>query len=197
MKSYIYDPPRNNSTDFYWFKDGFTAEELDKISKQVEQIPFQVANTASDIEDIRTSKIKWIPQTEEWNWLYEKLMMFARIANDEMWQFDLTSAPEHIQYTEYHGDVNGEYSWHQDIGPDELSTRKISITVQLSDNSEYEGGDLKFWLGGKNLEDNSLFAQRGKGTVILFPSYLYHAVTPVTKGIRKSFVLWLGGGHYK
>jgi len=197
MKSYIYDPPRNNSTDFYWFKDGFTAEELNKISKQVEQIPFQVANTASDIEDIRTSKIKWIPQTEEWNWLYEKLMMFARIANDEMWQFDLTSAPEHIQYTEYHGDVNGEYSWHQDIGPDELSTRKISITVQLSDNSEYEGGDLKFWLGGKNLEDNALFAQRGKGTVILFPSYLYHAVTPVTKGIRKSFVLWLGGGHYK
>ena len=79
------------------------------------------------------------------------------------------------------------HSWHQDIGPDELSTRKISITVQLSDNSEYEGGDLKFWLGGKNLEDNSLFAQRGKGTVILFPSYLYHAVTPVTKGIRKSF----------
>lgn len=197
MKAYIYDPPRNNSTDFYWFKDGFTTEELDKISKQVEQIPFQVANTASDMEDIRTSKIKWIPQTEEWNWLYEKLMMFARIANDEMWQFDLTSAPEHIQYTEYHGDVNGEYSWHQDIGPDELSTRKISITVQLSDNSEYEGGDLKFWLGGKNLEDNALFAQRGKGTVILFPSYLYHAVTPVTKGIRKSFVLWLGGGHYK
>ena len=197
MKAYIYDPPRNNSTDFYWFKDGFTTEELDKISKQVEQIPFQVANTASDMEDIRTSKIKWIPQTEEWNWLYEKLMMCARIANYEMWQFDLTSAPEHIQYTEYHGDVNGEYSWHQDIGPDELSTRKISITVQLSDNSEYEGGDLKFWLGGKNLEDNALFAQRGKGTVILFPSYLYHAVTPVTKGIRKSFVLWLGGGHYK
>lgn len=197
MKSYIYDPPRNNSTDFYWFKDGFTAEELDKISKQVEKIQFQNANTASDMEDVRTSKIKWIPQTEEWNWLYEKLMMFARIANDEMWQFDLTSAPEHIQYTEYHGDVNGEYSWHQDIGPDELSTRKISITVQLSDNSEYEGGDLKFWMGGKNLEDNSLFASRGKGTVILFPSYLYHAITPVTNGIRKSFVLWLGGGHYK
>lgn len=197
MKSYIYDPPRNNATDYYYFKDAFNQEELDTIVNKVSHIPFQQANTHSGDTDTRKSKIKWIPQTEEWEWLYEKLMMLAGMANDEMWKFDITSAPESIQYTEYHGDINGEYSWHQDIGPDELSTRKISITVQLSDNSEYEGGDLMFWMGGKSLEDNNMVAPKGKGTVIIFPSYIYHSVLPVTKGVRKSFVLWLGGGHYK
>ena len=119
------------------------------------------------------------------------------LAKDVVWNFDLTSAPECIQYTEYHGSDMGEYAWHQDIGPNELSARKISITVQLSDDNEYEGGELLFWMGGNSLEDNNLVAPRGKGTVVLFPSYVVHAVKPVTKGIRKSFVLWLGGGHYK
>ena len=54
-----------------------------------------------------------------------------------------------------------------------------------------------FWMGVKSLEDNNMVAPKGKGTVIIFPSYIYHSVLPVTKGIRKSFVLWLGGGHYK
>lgn len=196
MKAHVYDPARNNATDYYYFEKGFSQDELDKISYLVELVPFHNATTARGEIDARKSKIKWIPQTEEWNWLYEKLMMFAKIANDEMWHFDITSAPEAIQYTEYHGDVQGEYSWHQDIGPDELSTRKISITVQLSDDSEYEGGDLLFWMGGSDFE-NSLRAPKGKGTVVVFPSYLYHAVKPVTNGVRKSFVIWLGGGHYR
>lgn len=197
MKSYIYDPPRNNATEFYYFNDGFSGEELDKISTMVADLPFHGATTASGEIDARKSKIKWIPHTEEWEWLYHRLMTLAKQSNDEMWNFDLTSAPECIQYTEYHGSDMGEYAWHQDIGPNELSARKISITVQLSDDNEYEGGELLFWMGGNSLEDNNLVAPRGKGTVVLFPSYVVHAVKPVTKGIRKSFVLWLGGGHYK
>ena len=196
MRAHIYDPPRNDAQNYYYFNNGFSQEELDKISTLVEQVPFHDASTAMGEIDDRKSKIKWIPQTEEWQWLYQKLMDYAKIANDEMWNFDIYSAPENIQYTEYHGDVQGEYAWHQDIGPDELSTRKISITVQLSDDSEYEGGDLLFWLGGVDFS-NCLEAPRGKGTVVVFPSYLYHAVKPVTKGVRKSFVIWLGGGHYK
>lgn len=197
MNSIIYDPPRNSATDYYYFNNGFSSEELGKISTMVEKIPFHNATTASGEIDSRKSRLKWIPQNEEWKWLYEKLMNYAKLANEEMWNFDLVSAPECIQYTEYHGSDRGEYGWHQDIGPDELSARKVSITVQLSDDSEYEGGELLFWMGGNDLENNSLVAPRGKGTVVLFPSYLYHAVKPVTKGIRKSFVLWLGGGHYK
>jgi PKHD-type hydroxylase len=74
-----------------------------------------------------------------------------------------------------------------------LSLRKVSITVQLSDPSEYEGGDLDIWQGGKEY----ITAPRGKGTVVIFPSYMMHRVSPVTVGTRRSFVLWLGGEHYR
>jgi PKHD-type hydroxylase len=71
--------------------------------------------------------------------------------------------------------------------------RKLSVTVQLSDPDEYDGGDLQFWTGGQY----PISGPRGKGNVVIFPSFLLHRVTPVTTGTRKSFVLWLGGGHYK
>ena len=99
--------------------------------------------------------------------------------------------PESIQYTEYF-DNGGHYDWHQDIGPGELSIRKVSVTIQLSDSDEYEGGDLEF-LRGATPEQ----APRGKGVAVLFPSYLLHRVTPLTGGTRRSLVLWLGGSHYK
>ena len=79
------------------------------------------------------------------------------------------------------------------IGPGALSTRKVSITVQLSGSDEYEGGELEYWKGGQDIQK----APRGKGVVFIFPSYMMHRVTPVTKGVRRSFVLWVGGGHYK
>ena len=87
--------------------------------------------------------------------------------------------------------------WHADIGPDILSTRKISITVQLSEADEYEGGDLQLFRGGDYEKGEFDVAYRGAGSVFIFPSYILHRVTPVTKGTRKSFVLWLGGGHYR
>lgn len=192
-----YQPKQNDSQQYYYFNNGFNQEELDWISEGVEKIDFNRATTARGGEDpLRSSNVKWIPHTEEWDWLYEKLMAYAAAANDQLWYFDLVSAPEHIQYTEYDASEKGHYGWHQDLGPGELSIRKVSITVQLSDDSEYEGGDLAFWYGGSSLEEYDK-APRGKGTVVIFPSYITHAVKPVTKGTRKSFVLWLGGGHFK
>lgn len=197
MKKYAFQPNLNDPTQYYYFEQGFSKEELDAISRGVSNLPFEVATTGKGIDEIRKSKIKWIPQTSEWDWLYDKLMQMAVEANDTLWHFDLTTAPEFIQYTEYHASDNGKYEWHQDIGPHELSVRKVSITVQLSDDYEYDGGDLKFFMGGETIEGNTVDAPRGIGTVVIFPSYMYHAVKPVTQGVRKSFVLWLGGGHYK
>ena len=82
--------------------------------------------------------------------------------------------------------------WHIDIGPGSINHRKISCTIQLSDPDEYEGGDLEIWTGGdfKTIE-------RKQGCAILFPSFLMHRVTPITKGTRRSIVLWMGGDSYK
>jgi PKHD-type hydroxylase len=114
-------------------------------------------------------------------------------ANDELWKFDIHDVLENIQYTEYHATDDGHYDWHQDIGPGNASLRKISLTVQLTEDSAYEGGDLEIWNGGSNSDKTP----RGSGVVIIFPSYMMHRVTPVTSGIRRSLVLWVGGQHFK
>lgn len=193
--SYTFDKPTNNPQEFYWYRAGFSKEELQKIYTEVAELPFQEATTFANDGDksVRSSSVKWIPQNEQWEWLYKRLMDLAVQANEQLWNFDLISAPELIQYTEYYASEEGHYDWHQDIGPNEGSLRKVSITVQLSEADEYEGGDLQLWLGG----DSVMNSARGAGVVVVFPSYLMHRVSKVTKGTRRSFVLWVGGEHYK
>lgn len=185
-----------NQTNYYWFQEGFTPEELARIEELTTELDFVKGQTESGDTDpqMRNSQIKWVPFSPETKWIYDKLGDYAWEANKEMFQFDIDYMPENIQYTEYYGSDEGGYEWHMDIGStDNMNLRKISITVQLSDSDEYEGGDLQLWMGGTQ----PYTAPRGKGNVIVFPSFMLHRVTPVTKGTRKSFVIWLGGGHYK
>jgi PKHD-type hydroxylase len=191
---YTFPQKTTDSQNYYFFKEGFSKDELNIIETQVATLSFHEASTAGgNSKEMRSSRIKWIPQNEQWQWLYEKLINMATEANDTLWNFELMSAPEPIQYTEYLDVDAGHYDWHQDIGPDALSLRKVSITVQLSEDIDYEGGDLEFSKGGSG----GIMAPRGAGTVVIFPSYLMHKVHKITKGTRKSFVLWVGGAHYK
>ena len=193
---YNLDPDYStNPTEFYWFQQAFTPEEIDKIIADCSKVPTQKGTIAGDdgintLDTIRKSTIRWVPQTDEFSWIYWRIADLVTEANS-IWKFDLHSMPESIQYTEYFNN-GGHYDWHQDIGPGELSIRKVSVTIQLSDSDEYEGGDLEF-LRGATPEQ----APRGKGVAVLFPSYLLHRVTPLTGGTRRSLVLWLGGSHYK
>lgn len=208
MAKHTFHQPENDPQQWYWYQNGLSQEEVQKIIKLASELPVERATTiGSDGEDhegndpdgIRSSMVKWIPQNSNWDWLYKKMTEWAVEANKELWNFDLHSAPENIQYTEYYAHENGHYDWHQDIGPGELpSKRKISITVQLSDSEEYEGGELQITTGGDT--SNNWGAQtcpRGRGVVVLFPSYMMHRVSPVKEGTRKSLVLWVGGSHYK
>jgi PKHD-type hydroxylase len=185
--------------NYYFYQTGFSPEELAKVYKDVATLPFHKASTGGDggpaEKEIRSSSVKWIPKTIEWQWLYEKLFNMAIEANNALWHFDLFTALDCIQYTEYYDVEGGHYNWHQDIGPGAMSKRKISITVQLSDSDEYEGGELLLFKGGD--PEKAEAAPRGKGVVFIFPSYMMHRVTPITKGTRRSFVLWVGGTHYR
>lgn len=194
MQTHIFEQGQNDPQSYYWFKEGFSKNDLQRIYEKVNGLPFQKATTFSESDDlVRSSSVKWIPQTPEWDWLYQRLMDYAVEANNALWHFDLISTPELIQYTEYYDTAAGHYDWHQDIGPGVGSLRKVSITVQLSDTDEYEGGDLEIWQGGNSIQQ----APRGAGNVVIFPSYMMHRVKKVTKGTRRSFVLWVGGQHYK
>lgn len=194
QNSYIIQSDTNASQDYYWFKNGFSKEHLDRLSKDLDSIPFVDGGTYGTANAaIRTSKVKWLPQDKRFEWLYDLINNLAIEANNTNWKFDIHAMLEQIQYTEYYAADNGHYTWHQDIGPNDASKRKVSVTIQLSDSHEYEGGDLQIWQGGTTIQT----CPRGAGVGVLFPSYMMHRVTPVTKGTRKSLVLWIGGSHFK
>jgi PKHD-type hydroxylase len=197
-KALIFPQKEVDVQNYYWFKNGFDENAINQIFKDVSSLPFIDAGTGDNSvqnKSIRSSNIKWVAQEDKWEWVYAKLMGMALEANKNLWQFDLHSVLDNIQYTEYNAKDDGHYEWHQDFGAGWLSKRKVSITVQLSDPEEYEGGDLEYWKGGplENIEK----APRGKGVVFIFPSYMMHRVTPVTRGTRKSLVLWVGGSSFK
>ncbi|HSG64401.1 MAG TPA: hypothetical protein VLD39_05350, partial [Gammaproteobacteria bacterium] len=85
----------------------------------------------------RDATVHFIPHNRDTNWLYHKLMTAAVEANDRCWQFDVTGFFQDLQLLSYTGDAQQHYSWHMDMGPGADSGRKISITVQLSDPTEY------------------------------------------------------------
>lgn len=183
-----------NYTNYYWFEKGFSAEELERIEQMTSNLEFEDAATGQEgakVSDYRKSRIKWCPQNQEWSWVYEKLRDMIVGANNVMWKFDLTHMREQIQYTEYYGNNEGGYEWHMDCGEGVQNQRKISVTVQLSHPDEYVGGDLQFNLG------QQMTAPRIQGAAVIFPSFYLHRVTPVVKGTRKSFVLWVGGEPYR
>lgn len=193
-KRITFPRPEIDMLNYYYFQNTFSPEEVNKIIEQADTIDFERATTfGGDSSAIRSSNIKWLPQEEPFLWLYERLMNMALEANNVLWNFDLYSMPELIQYTTYNHNEKGHYGAHQDVGAGNASLRKLSITVQISDPESYEGGDLEIMQGNEYWDK----MPRGLGTAVLFPSYMMHRVTPVTKGTRRSLVLWVGGEHYR
>ena len=183
-------------TAFHTEEGLFNEMEIEWILNNHEDVPYEAGTIAADrhVENnMRTSQIKWFRHDlhPKFDWIYNRLQQAIERANNLYWNFDLISMPEHIQYTEYYGG-GGHYDWHMDIGNQELSARKVSITVQLSRPDEYEGGNLEFLRG----PDHEI-ASRGLGTVVVFPSFLLHRVSPIISGTRKSLVLWSGGRSYR
>jgi len=181
-----------DQTNYYWFKEGFSLSEIKSIKDLSMGFPFEKATTVSSDPNnkARKSQIKWLNLNPKTDWIYNKITDIAIEANTT-WEFNLYSIIDSIQYTEYY-EGGGQYDWHVDIGPKNISHRKVSVTIQLSDSDEYEGGELELWTGS-----GYHVMPRGKGVSTFFPSFTMHRVTPVTKGIRKSLVLWIGGEHYK
>jgi PKHD-type hydroxylase len=182
-----------DQTCYYWFETGFSSEEVNLIVKNAKNYESQKATIIGEDKEntIRKSNIKWLPVNDEWNWVYDRVSNQIMEANKALWQFNLHTIIDNIQYTEYEGN-GGHYDWHLDIGPRSINHRKVSVVIQLSDPDDYVGGNLELHPGS-----NSFAVPRGKGTVVVFPSFLLHRVTPLTSGLRRSLVLWAGGEPYK
>jgi len=78
--------------------------------------------------------------------------------------------------------------------------RKISMTINLNEPGSYAGGNLKFDFGmhsDKQHRFHECEEIRPQGSVIVFPSFVDHCVTPVTSGTRYSLVMWTLGDPWK
>lgn len=181
-------------------KNLFNPEEISKIKEDLEILPYDQAFTNKTFyqgewekDQWRKSKIKWVPQDQIFEWIYSKIFNCVNTLNSQAWKYDIRNFQDKAQYTEYPANINGNYNWHIDLGDERSSHRKLSVSLQLSSNLDYQGGDLELYRGG---ESNDI-GDREIGSAIIFPSFLLHRVTPVTKGIRKSLVFWIGGPPFK
>tara|TARA_R110000824_G_scaffold339505_1_gene526029 strand:+ start:1517 stop:2098 length:582 start_codon:yes stop_codon:yes gene_type:complete len=188
MKKMIDINKHSDLNSYYWFEEYFSPEEIEDIKKISEK--YKKIGAVAGREDgkkavgVRSSSIKWIGPSKETYWIYEKMCKAINTANNELWNFDWEGQTDEIQYTEYYDIEGGKYDWHIDVGNGTMSMRKISAVVLLNDG--YEGGELQLKSIGENLDMK-------KGNMFIFPSFVSHRVTPVTKGTRKSLVMWAGG----
>ena len=143
---------------------------------------------------IRSTDVSWLYPTNENVHIWEKISEVVSRVNDQFFKFNLTGFYEPMQLGLYSADKNGHYDWHVDVSMSDQNTpRKLSMVLLLSDPSEFEGGELQLKLEN----DRPIPVELKKGRAWFFPSYALHKVTPVTKGIRKSLVLWVGGPEFK
>lgn len=201
MSNYIFAPSPTfgiSEHPFATWENGFSEEQLEKIisycnAKELSKAIIGTSSEADDYSKIRESKVAWIQLNQETSYIYDQLAYIARCLNGQFFKFDLYGFDEHLQFTVYDGEVSGHYGWHQDYNvPNVSCPRKLSIVLQLSDPSEYEGGDLEIHAG-----NNIVQVKKEKGLVTAFPSFMLHRVTPVTKGIRKTLVVWVCGNSFK
>lgn len=172
---------------------GTTAAQKDKKTLSKEDI--------KNLKKIRNSNVIWTDEP----WIYEELSSFIRIANiNANWNFQYDYF-ESCQFTIY--DKKQFYNWHQDSNIQPYISeninyngkiRKLSCVCFLSDPKDYEGGELEIDLRNKeNGKSNIIKFKLKKGGIVVFPSFVWHRVKPVTKGIRYSLVVWILGQPFK
>ena len=175
----------------------FSVEDCKKVIVENTPKEWDIAGVNSRVHsdkpafksDVRNNKNHWIEPDGENMWLFDKMLALILAAN-QRFQFEVDMF-EAIQLAQY--EVGEFYDWHLDIGPGLMGNRKLSVTVQLSDPDSYEGGDLVLENG---LREEPYVAPRDVGSVTVFPSFMKHKVTPVTKGVRHSLVVW-ASGHFR
>jgi PKHD-type hydroxylase len=207
-------------SNYYWcFKSAVPPRICDDIIKYALQQKEVMARTGEygnkeltqdevlDLKRKRNSDLVWLSE----NWIYKELQPYIHIANKNAgWNFEWDSS-EPCQFTKYK--LNQYYDWHCDSWDkpydkpgkrDHGKIRKLSMTCQLTDGSEYEGGELEFDFRNYEpyMRDESQHLIKAKeilpkGSIIVFPSFVWHRVKPVTKGIRYSLVMWNLGYPFK
>jgi len=158
-----------------------------------------------ELKEKRNSNISWLND----RWIYDEILPYVSLANKNAgWNFEYNYS-EDCQFTKYKN--NQFYDWHCDSweepynNPENLNfhgkIRKLSVTCSLSDPKDYEGGELEFDF--RNMDPDKKPHRKickeilPKGSIVVFPSFVWHRVRPVKKGTRYSLVIWNIGYPFK
>ena len=179
--------------NFYAFwNNAFTKEECQTIINIAKDKGLIKGKTSGDIKDVRESKISWLYPVDGIDWVFRRVTDITLNLNERFFKFDLFGINEGFQFTNYEA-PSGKYGKNVDRGMN-IPVRKLSISIQLTNREEYEGGELKLYDGD---DDKANVMDKTQGTLIIFPSYVLHEVMPVTKGERNSLVTWVTGKQFK
>lgn len=182
-----------NFSEFVYYNGLMQPVDINRINQLWDKEKSEKAAVNSEEqynEELRKSSVIALEPEEQTQWIFDKLGLACLQCNKERYHFDLRGFFEPLQLAEY--GVGDFFDWHLDFGTAFSSSRKLSISVQLSPENSYEGGDLEFMINQKTVS-----APRKQGTVIIFPSFIMHRVTPITKGTRRSIVGWIGGAPFR
>ena len=175
------------------FEEVFDAQECDRLietGRSMESsgdlMPGAVDTGKGD--QIRDVDVAFVMPDEDSRWVFERLAEVLAQANQDAFRFDLEGFRQGFQVSRYA--AGQHYGWHLDIGPGPGARKKLSITLQLSDPSDYDGGDLEFRVP-------DIAASRARGSMTVFPSWTVHRVSPVTRGERWSLVSWISGPRFR
>ena len=184
------DKNKSNTTNTKYVSDGNTVIQTSTDSQ----------SKGKPNEAVRKSDVAFVERDEKTAWIYDRLNYVIDSLNTQFYNFDLNGY-DIFQYTVYHDYEKGKYDYHMDtiMGtgmPDDMyETRKLSITFLLNEPGvDFEGGEFEINSGE---EKNAEAIKMKKGDIIAFPSFMLHRVKPVTKGVRKSIVIWVMGPKFR
>lgn len=193
---YMLTPYAEQQESLAWWEGAFSDQELNMLQQRARsanekaQVGGGVGGTINP--EIRRSELNWVNHNQETSWIFERLAHVVSSLNSQFFRFDLTGFGEPIQLTNYNSSEHGMYGWHVDFGSNGPS-RKLSLVMQLSDPSDYEGGNLELKPHG----NDTIKIKKQRGLIAVFPSWTLHQVTPVTQGSRQSLVSWITGPAFK
>jgi PKHD-type hydroxylase len=208
-----------NLQNYYWYFQSAIPERIcDEIVKYGKSLSDQMALTGGfggkklnkkqikDLKKKRDSNIVWLQD----RWIYKEIQPYVMQANQNAgWNFQWDWS-ESCQFTKY--EKGQYYDWHNDCWPNAYKTknpqdpttgkiRKLSVTVTLSDPKDYKGGELEFDFRNLDPDEPRKLVKckeiLPKGSLVVFPSFVWHRVCPVKSGSRYSLVIWNLGWPFK
>jgi PKHD-type hydroxylase len=184
--------------EWCYYKSYFSPDYCNSIIEKTKDLTFQKANIGEDglssNNNHRKSDVTWL-YPQDFPDLYNEMWNLERKTNNDWFDFDIDNL-EYIQLARYNSNVQGEYKRHQDVFwvNENSRHRKLSAVIQLSDPDTYSGGDLKFFDCAEYPNAEEI---RHQGTIIFFPSFIFHQANPVTSGIRHSLAVWFEGPKFR